>query len=370
VYTDGGANRPPAVLGPSWGRTTRGPGSTPVLACPQPARVRWSVALHGRRVSSKGIRWMGGDLAREAGCPRLQEGSGRSHPLMPSFDIRPMEYGDVHAAEVVWQEAFADMRARVHLPARPHDDQQAARTRRRLLYFLESDPGGSWVATCRGEVVGLAQAIRRGQLWILSLFGVAIGAQGRGVGRQLLDRVLGYGEQDDPGLILSSCDPRAMRRYVAAGFALHPVVAALGRVQHERLPVPDDLREGSAADIPLAEEVDKFVRGAGRERDIAHLLDDGARMLVVEGRGYAVVRGGQPLLLAAMDDAAARTLLLGTLSAAPADQQVEVGWLGGGQQWAIDIVVAAGLELRPSGAIMIRGLTAPPRPCIPNGSLG
>ena len=290
--------------------------------------------------------------------------------MIPSFDIRPMDHADVAAAEVVWQEAFADMRARVHLPARPHDDEQAERTRRRLQYFLESDPGGSWVATWHDEVVGLAQAIRRGQLWILSLFGVTVQVQGRGVGRQLLDRVLGYAGPDAPGLILSSCDPRAMRRYVTAGFALHPVVAALGRVHHERLPAPHEVREGWTADIPLADKVDEFVRGAGRGRDIAHLLDDGARMLVVEGRGYAVVRGSQPVLLAAMDEAAARTLLVATLAGGPADQEVEVGWLGGGQQWAIDIVVAAGLELRPSGAIMIRGLTNPPRPCIPNGTLG
>ncbi len=289
---------------------------------------------------------------------------------MPSLQIRPMSHGDVVPAERVWQEAFAEMRNRGHLPVRPHDDEQAGRTRRRLRYFLESDPDGSWVATVRDEVVGLAQAIRRGRLWVLSLYGVAVRAQGRGVGRQLLERALEYAVPGGPGLILSSSDPRAMRRYVAAGFALHPVVAALGQVRRERLSAPTEVRDGSTADIPLAEEVDEHVRGAGRGSDIAHLLDDGGQMLVVEGRGYAVVRGSQPVLLAAVDEAAARTLLVATLAGGPVDQEVEVGWLSGGQQWAIEVVVAAGLELRPSGAVMTRGLSGPPRPCIPNGSFG
>ena len=296
--------------------------------------------------------------------------TGGRQQLSPSLEIRPMADSDVVAAELVWQEAFTDMRNRVHLPARPHDDQQAERTRRRLRYFLESDPRGSWVATWNDEVVGLAQAIRRGELWILSLFGVAVRVQGRGVGRHLLDRVLAYAAPDGPGLILSSCDPRAMRRYVAAGFALHPVVAALGRVRHDRLPAAHEVRDGSAADIPLADKVDEHVRGAARGLDLVHLLDDGVRMLVVDGRGYAMVRGSQPVLLAAMDEAAARTLLVATLAGGPANQEVEVGWLSGVQQWAIDIVVTAGLELRPSGAIMVRGLAGPPRPCLLNGALG
>jgi hypothetical protein len=226
------------------------------------------------------------------------------------------------------------------------------------------------VAADDDGVVGLAQALRRGRLWVLSLLGVAVEAQGRGVGRRLLDRALGYAEHDGPGLILGSSDPRALRRYVAAGFALHPVVSAMGTVRQEGLPAVDGVREGTSADLALTAAVDRQVRGAAREGDIAHLLDDGVDMLVVEGRGYAMVRGAQPVTLAAVDDAAARSLLAATLAGGADDQHVEVGWLSAGQQWAMDIVVAAGLELRPSGAIMVRGLPEPPRPYIANGALG
>ena len=285
-------------------------------------------------------------------------------------DIRPMEPGDVARAEIVWQEAFAGMRRRANLPERRHDEHQAERTCRRLRYFLGSDPGGSWVAVGGDEVVGVAQASKRGPLWLLSLFGVATRAQGRGVGRRLLDQALGYADRDGPGLILSSPDPRAMRRYVAAGFSLHPVVSAMGRVRAERLPPVDGVRAGTAADLDLVDKVDERVRGAARRGDIGHLLDDGVQLLVLEGRGYAMVRGAQPVMLAALDEAAARDLLVATLAGASPGQEVEVGWLSGDQQWAMDVVVVAGLELRPSGAIMVRGLPGPPRPYIPNGAFG
>lgn len=281
-----------------------------------------------------------------------------------------MADGDVDMAATVWLGAFADMRARAHLPARPDDEQQAERTRRRLRYFIRSDPSGSWVATSDDEVVGVVQALRRGRLWVLSLFGVSVAAQGRGVGRQLLNRALDYAEAGGPGLILSSSDPRAMRRYVAAGFSLHPVVAAVGQVREERLPAVDGIRAGSLADLGLTALVDQHVRGAAREADVAHLLEDGAEMLVFDERGYALVRGSQPVMLSALDGPAARALLAATLAGGPSGQDVEVGWLSSGQQWAIDIVVGAGLELRPAGAIMVRGRSEPPTPCIANGAFG
>jgi len=287
-----------------------------------------------------------------------------------TVDVRLMAPDDVYAAGAVWDVAFADMRARAGLPARPHDDVAAERTRARLRHFLVTDPAGSWVAAAGEAVVGVAQASRRGPLWLLSLLGVAVAVQGRGIGGRLLDATRRYALEGGPGLILSSADPRAIRRYVAAGFDLHPVVSATGVVRRDGLPAVDGVRAGSPADIGLTVEVDQAVRGAARADDVRHLLDDGVALMVVEERGYALVRGAQPVALAATDDQAARALLTATLAGGEAGQAVEVGWLSAGQQWAMDIVVAAGLGLRPSGAIMVRGLDGPPRPYIANGAFG
>lgn len=75
-------------------------------------------------------------------------------------------------------------------------------------------------------------------------------------------------------------------------------------------------------------------------------------------------------MVAAVDVPAARSLLLAALASGPPDQEVEVGWLSGDQQWAVDVVVAAGLELRLSGAIMVRGRPRPFLPYIANGAFG
>ena len=274
-------------------------------------------------------------------------------------------------AEEVWQQTFSEMRARFGLPVPAHGDEQAERTRRRLRHLLATDPGGSWVASDdEGVVVGLSQGLRRGGLWVLSMLGVAVRAQGAGVGRRLLAHAVDYGAQADAGLIMSSRDPRAMCSYVAAGFALHPVVAGVGQVVKDRLPPVSGVRAGSTDDLGLAGSIDERVRGASHGPDFRHLLDSGVEMLVVDERGYALVRGSQPVIVAATDPDAARRLLVATLAGGPPGQHVEVGWLGGGQQWAISVVVAAGLRLEPAGAILVRGRDAPPAPYLANGAFG
>lgn len=277
---------------------------------------------------------------------------------------------DVDGAAGVWQEALADLRRRSHLPVGPATPDDVERTRRRLRYFLATDPGGSWVAASSQGVVGVAQAMRRDRLWVLSLLGVALAAQGRGLGGHLLAHSLRYADPNGRAVIFSSSDPRAMRCYSSAGFALHPVVAATGRVRTDRLAGPARVRDGSPADAEFAATVDMHLRGAGRGSDLQYLADDGVRMLVVDGGGYAMVRGGQPVLLGAFDEAAARDLLMAALRRAAPDEHVEVNWLSAEQQWAIQTALTAGLELRGSGAIMIRGFDRPPAPCIPSGALG
>jgi ribosomal protein S18 acetylase RimI-like enzyme len=289
--------------------------------------------------------------------------------------IRTMRDGDVDACEQVWHEAWGEMRARFHLPAQDVSSGAVARMRARIRHLLTTDPSGSFVADDGHGVVGVAQALVRDRLWVLSLFAVAVHGQGQGIGRSLLAAALRYGE-GGPGMILASRDPRAMRRYAAARFRLHPAVMAWGRVRHERLASAADVREGGIEvreggidDTPLVEEIDRQVRGASRGPDLDHLLGEGATLLLGD-RGYAVVRDGRPLIVAATSDGAAARLLLAALLRAPHDRDVEVSWLTAGQQWAIDMCLRAGLELHPSGPVMIRGRQRPPAPYLPSGAFG
>ena len=50
------------------------------------------------------------------------------------------------------------------------------------------------------------------------------------------------------------------------------------------------------------------------------------------------------------------------LAEAPAGETIEINWLTSAQQWAMREVVAAGIELRPYGPVMVRGMDGPPSP--------
>src|SRR5207249_4307343 len=107
--------------------------------------------------------------------------------------------------------------------------------------------------------------------------------------------------------------------------------------------------------------VDRAVRAAAHGPDHERILATD-RLLVLESagqRGYAYVRPSLgPTLLAATDEAAASTLLWEAL--ARLDGHAEVGHITGGQRWVVPVALAAGLSLRPWGALFLRGMAEPP----------
>src|SRR3954465_14819992 len=138
-----------------------------------------------------------------------------------------------------------------------------ARQHRRINQFLTHDAPGSWVAESDDGVIGVALALRRDDLWGLSLLAVRPDCQAKGVGQQLLAATLTYAADAERSVILSTSDPKAMACYARAGFALHPQVAGRGPV---RRPVPASprVRIAGPADVDFAEDVDRAVRGARR----------------------------------------------------------------------------------------------------------
>jgi predicted N-acetyltransferase YhbS len=282
--------------------------------------------------------------------------------------IRSMELRDVAAVEQVWHEAWNDLRRRFHLPDVEVTSAVADRMRARIAHLVATDPAGSFVADDDGEVVGVAQALVREGLWVLSLFGVSIRAQNQGIGRRLLDAALAYGT-GSPGLILCSRDSRAMRRYAQAGFSLHPAVTAWGHVRRDAIAPFGAVRACGVDELESAAEVDRRVRGASHGPDSARLLDEGGTLLWHDEGGYVIERDGRPLVLAADNATTATDLLFAALARAPADGEVEVQWLTADQQWAIQACLRAGLELHAVGPVMLRGREVP-SPYLPNGAFG
>lgn len=231
--------------------------------------------------------------------------------------------------------------------------------RRLLDHLLATDPDGCFVAEDGGRVVGVALALRRADFWGLSLLNVAPDRQGQGIGRRLLQATLSYGEACARGLILSSRDPGAMRRYALAGFQLHPIVKATGTVHRPPLAQPG-IRDGTTQDLDLVDTVNAGLRGAGHSVDLKPLLADGDGQLLVadtaSGQGYAVLDiDSDVLLLGATDAPTAQALLAAALR--QAGDEADVGHLTAEQGWAVPVVLAAGLAAT-KGTRVLAGVCA------------
>jgi GNAT superfamily N-acetyltransferase len=249
------------------------------------------------------------------------------------------------------------------------DGASARRWRERVEHGWRTDPDGAFVAVEGDRVVGISSAIVRDHLWCLSLLAVSPVAQSRSTGRALIERALGYREDVEPGLIISSSDPRALRLYGLSGFALRPTFDAEGRL--DRMSVPE--RDLGIADVRIAElpelaEISRAVRGGAHTSELAFVASQGARILRLGDRGFVVVEEGRVWLLVARDEEAGTALLWRALELAGPDLTVRVRWISAEQQWAIAVVLAAGLRLIPSGAICVRGEPGPLRCYVPSAA--
>lgn len=292
-----------------------------------------------------------------------------------------MRPDDVGAVAGLADLAFADLDVRRGRPATR--DPGATPAHRQLVrhrHLLDTDPARQVVAVDDGDaVLGAACALVREGLWGLSLLVVRPDRQNGGVGRRLLDAVLPSASATRGGVILSSAEPRAWRRYVRAGFDLHPALRAEGVADAESVAsrtragsgapaAPNHARVGGLEDLPGLDAIDRAVRGAARSTDLAALLEGGATLLLADG-GYAMAMGGVVMVVAATDEATASDLLRAAVATAPPGGPATVRWLTGQQQWALQVCLDLGLELHDDGgAVCTRGDVGPFRPHLPSGA--
>ena len=287
--------------------------------------------------------------------------------------IRPMRLDDVAEVERLTADGFYDFDVRTQRADWPEaTHRSAARSeawRERARHMLGTDPGGCFVAVDSSGVIGAVIALRRELTWILSTYAVRPGLQGRGVGTQLMLAALEHGRGCLRGLISASHDQGAVRRYHAAGFTLHPMMFLRGPVARDVLPVVERVREGSAGDIDLMDSVDRRARDAAHGADHEFLIRH-HRLVVVDrstGQGYAYLEaGGGAHLLAATNRRTAADLLWECLAATSPDEPGAIGHLTAANAWAVDVGMAARMELHTAGYLATRG-QMPPTPYIPSG---
>ncbi|GAA1886159.1 GNAT family N-acetyltransferase [Streptantibioticus ferralitis] len=273
---------------------------------------------------------------------------------------------DADAVQAVTAASFGGSRVLAGVGWPP---EQVARLRGRARYLARTDPGGCWLAEDPvGGPVGVALSLKREFLWGLSLLAVVPAAQGKGVGAALLARAMGYGRGCLRGLVCGTRHPIAARVYRRAGFTLHPAMCLKGVVDPARLDAPDGaVHEGTPRHRDLMDSVDRRTRGGAHGPDHEELLG-GCRLFVADdlaGSGYCYLDGGKVELLAATSRRLATRLLTAALLAVPEGGAARVPHLTADQQWALDVGLAAGLELSNSGYLCLRGMR-PPAPYVPS----
>jgi GNAT superfamily N-acetyltransferase len=275
---------------------------------------------------------------------------------MASFSVRPMDAGSIDAVARLCAETFAGA----------GDVTVARRWRDRVAYLLTTDPAGSFVGELDGQIRGVSQAVRREGLWCLSLLAVDPSFQSKGAGRALFGAALDYCGHG-PGLIVSSNDHRALRLYAAAGFSLHPALQASGRVDRRRLPLRDgDVCVSELHSPDWLSAVSRDVRGAAYGAEIDYALERGAQLVQLAERGFAVAEPGRGVwMLIARDEASASSLLWTALEVVGSAER-PVRWIPGVQDWAVRVVLQAGLEVSAYGALCVRGDPGPLRPFLPS----
>lgn len=287
--------------------------------------------------------------------------------------MRPMTEADVVDVERLTADSFYDYDLRNHRHGLPEPSrrspERSVNWQIRVRHMVQQDPGGCYVAEDDSGIIGATVSLRRDLTWILATFAVRPGLQGRGVGKQVLDAALTHGRGCLRGMIASSEDQPAVRRYRFAGFTLHPQMFLMGQVPRAALPVVERVRPGSAGDIDLMNSVDRQVRDSAHGVD-HELLTSMYRVVVADrtsGSGYAYVEpGGGPYLLAATNRRTATELLWETLAASGPDRTVTVGHVTATNEWAVDVGMAARMELHTEGYLALRNMK-PPMPYLPSG---
>ncbi len=280
-----------------------------------------------------------------------------------SVQVRSLRAAEIAAVERTSDAVFVEADRLTRRVSDPEPAPRAASVSKQWIdrthYFLDEDPAGCWVAADGEDVVGFAFAQNRGRFWFLWTYGVLPSYQGQGIGRRLMDVVLAHAD-GRPGMFSSSVHPGATRRYRLAGFLLYPQMRMVGTVDRSTLPAITGLREGGPDDFEWMDELDTRLRGDGHGPDHAFMLNT-LRLVVSADRdrpGYVYLNeNGRAMLLAAERPETAQDLLWEALASSRGNTLVNC--ITTANHWAVDVGLAARLDIGQEGYLALRGMPEP-----------
>jgi ribosomal protein S18 acetylase RimI-like enzyme len=211
-----------------------------------------------------------------------------TRPASPPTTYRPATPDDLPACAAIWRTALNDYMLPLNMPEIPDDLGPILRLYRHLL---STDPD-TFVVAERAEpaepdgptrIVGFVSAVRRGELWFLSMLFILPEAQAAGLGRSLLERVLPAPGTAWLATCTDSAQPVSNALYASLGMVprlpllrlvglperpaeLPPLPAGIGVLRFDEVGAAGERLAGAALDDELA-AIDREIAGFEHRQD-------------------------------------------------------------------------------------------------------
>ena len=277
---------------------------------------------------------------------------------------RPAHPSEIAVCAEIWRVSINHYIVPLGQHEIPPDTNQVIRL---FAHLRTTDPERFVVAISSERVVAFAAAVKREQLWYLSMLFVLPEIQGVGVGRELLARVLPEDDGVARATATDSAQPIANALYATYGMVPRmPLLSLIGLPERPgafgQLPsgvVPVAFEEavtGSGggqrrADLEGAiEELDRELVGVARPQDHGYLRSEGRRGWLYRGPdgqplGYGYAGESGRLGPVAVRDQDLLGPVLGHLTSAVLPRGAFAVWIGGAADRALVPLLRAGFRL-------------------------
>ncbi len=290
----------------------------------------------------------------------------------PPITIRPFTAEEIPTCSRIFYEAFNDLHARRGLPTEDPADDAWIRTA--LTRGRRTDPELAMLALDDDGPAAFGTAARRNDSWFLSFLFVLPRAQGRGIGRALLEALLPPAAER-AGVLLAtmveSIQPVSTALYTSFGMAPRtPEFTLKGLQDPARLPaLPSGLRATPLTHdlLDACADLNRATLGFVRPQDMAIWIDDATRATAyLQADGSVAAYGfiddeGWTSPIASADELLSAAIVRDLLDGHDRPQDAKIGVFG----WSGTLLTAllgAGMRMDPYPYVYCSSDGARPHP--------